>query len=550
MHTIHDIVFEVDIQANNHMNSWEKYYVDFFQDQLLPRVEVIFDQWSAKFSNMDCSIDTLDIAVETNSLNLEELQKEIVQQITQQLQEIQLDGRSFDGTLIAEFTRKDSPFEALLSYLSSGILPKHISVKKFKEWLQTINEFSAEEKTKLTELLADDSQATLRLLSLLRNDYEKLFKVVKTAQQINSQYVQLQESFFLTFMQTMCKVLQISYSYEEAKIWYISLGKSSSLKQFVNTWVQLLTSKVQVENKQIVQKNTSQILKVLVQSIICYEVKKSIQISNTSIGITIHDISSPLSKKEDKIITKAVSSEEIVSKLAKDKIEDETKQKEENATQKNTESSNSIKKKTTSISSLKEIRNTSDSHANKTIKSLEENKQIKKYQSTRSMTNTLLTTEKSGLILLHPFLVTFLKGAELVSEENKITHIEKACVLLHYLATENEEVTDVELSLEKIMLGIPVETVINYEGALSDQDKKLCVELLEAVLQHWVVLKKSTINTLRDMFLKREGELKYTKDDIHLKVERAAQDILLEKIPWNISLIRLKWMEKIMHIEW
>ena len=151
---------------------------------------------------------------------------------------------------------------------------------------------------------------------------------------------------------------------------------------------------------------------------------------------------------------------------------------------------------------------------------------------------------------MHPFLKTFLKGVDLVTENDEIKDIEKACMLLHYLATETEEVTDVELTLEKIILGIPLETIIDYQIPLTANDKALCDELLQAVLTHWVVLKKSTINTLRDMFLKRDGHIRITEDSIKLKIEHMAQDILLEKIPWNISLFRLKWMEKMVHIEW
>jgi len=123
-------------------------------------------------------------------------------------------------------------------------------------------------------------------------------------------------------------------------------------------------------------------------------------------------------------------------------------------------------------------------------------------------------------------------------------------MLLHYLATENEEVTDVELTLEKILLGIPLETIVDCETSLTTKEKALCDELLQAVLSHWVVLKKSTINTLRDMFLKRDGHITITEESIKLKIERLVQDILLEKIPWNTSLFRLRWMEKMIHIEW
>jgi hypothetical protein len=35
-----------------------------------------------------------------------------------------------------------------------------------------------------------------------------------------------------------------------------------------------------------------------------------------------------------------------------------------------------------------------------------------------------------------------------------------------------------------------------------------------------------------------------------LTVERKAQDILLEKLNWNISVIQLKWMTCLLFVDW
>jgi hypothetical protein len=33
-------------------------------------------------------------------------------------------------------------------------------------------------------------------------------------------------------------------------------------------------------------------------------------------------------------------------------------------------------------------------------------------------------------------------------------------------------------------------------------------------------------------------------------VERAAQDVLLDKITWNISLVKLPWVKELLFVEW
>ncbi|WP_420573801.1 contractile injection system tape measure protein [Kordia sp.] len=588
MHTIHDIAFEVDIQNDHQLVSWEQYYVDFFQDKLLPRVERICDDWDKKFPNTKCVIDSIDIHVEVDDINLESLQKEIIQQISKQLMSIQSDGSSYDGTITAKITREASPFDALLKYLSEGILPAFIPISVFKEWLSSINEFTAVEKNRLVNIFETSSEAIQRMLSLLRNDYKKFVIIVNAEQQITTQYIKLEETFFTQFLQAICKGFKLNYDGDQAKIWHKTLGFSSSLQQFSKTLLQLLTPKLQSEGKRLIKKNEKQLSIALLQAIIQYRTTNSITIETAKIGAIVKDIS--VDKNEQKVNEKSRTANETVDKehkKTKDAITSETLNKEVNdVTEKGSTTQeiiqNQAKEQQTTKNQTKDktvaekhqsIENVSGENTQKSIltdaKTVETtNNQIakittntsKEARSNLAKANTNIkkkitgeigiTTEKAGLIILHPFLMTFFKGVDLVTEENTISDIERACMLLHYLATENEEVTDVELTLEKILLGIPLETIVDYDKPLSDNDKNLCDELLKAVLEHWVVLKKSTVNTLRDMFLKRDGRMIITEENSKLTVERAAQDILLEKIPWTISLVRLRWMEKMMHIEW
>ncbi|MEM6721432.1 MAG: contractile injection system tape measure protein [Bacteroidota bacterium] len=596
MHTIHNIVFEVDVNYDNSLVSWEQYYVDFFQERLLPRVERMCDDWDRKHPNSKCVIDTIDINVNVGDLDLESLQKEITQQISQQLHSIQSDGTTTDSKLVATITKEESPFEGLLSYLQNGILSAHISVKTFKEWLGAVAEFTSVEKNKLTALFSTKTETIARMLSLLRNNYEKFVNIVSEKQQITAHYVKLEKAFFQQFLKELCAQFKLSYSKEEAEIWHQTLGFSSSLPQFSKTLIQLLTPKAQAEHKRLMKVNESELAISVLQAITQNEIGKSISInaakiatirkderiqsqkSNTSTiaqrttqksADAVHTIKEKESSSQQKITdaTKTQTNTKISETLQaeennkKNTVKNKETNKTNNTQTHQTTEAHSEEAHTTnnSKSTATEKGSTTDTTKAKTAKEAETTNLAKAKNNTsqtpfsrnRTITNDInLTTEKAGIILLHPFLTRFFNGVGLVNENNEIEDIGKACMLLHFLATETEEVTDVELTLEKILLGIPVETIINYQTPLTDHDKELCEELLKAVLEHWVVLKKSTINTLRDMFLKREGQLTVTKNSINLKIEQAAQDILLEKVPWNISLIRLKWMEKMMHVEW
>ncbi|QHI35483.1 hypothetical protein IMCC3317_08290 [Kordia antarctica] len=564
MHTIHNIAFEVDVNHNDGLVSWEQYYVDFFQNRLLPRVESICDNWDKKYPNTKCAIDSIDINVEVDDLNLETLQKEIIHQISQQLINIQSDGTSSDGKIIARITPEASPFDALLRYLSDGILEAYIPVKSFKEWLNT-SEFTSTEKTKLKTLFIQSSDAIERMLSLLRNDHTAFSALIETKQQFTTQHITLETTFFKQFIKAIFEGFQLYYDNSVASIWHKTLGVSSSITQFSKTFLQLLQPKVQSEGKRITKSNERYISIALLQAIVQHEAGKNITISVSKIGTVVNETSKNqrdttkdvLTQKKDsqqstKDLIDATSDNQLVDEI-EDEAEIENLQTEKDKTEKhqtNEKVSDTIKKE--SEKAITENRNVHEKTAadleNTTANDTESF--LAKAKTPKTLKDVALTTEKSGLILLHPFLTTFLKGADLVTENNEIKDIDKACMLLHYLATENEEVTDVELTLEKIMLGIPLETIIDYQTPLTTEDKALCDELLNAVLTHWVVLKKSTINTLRDMFIKRDGYITITEESIKLKIEHMAQDILLEKVPWNISLFRLKWMEKMVHIEW
>jgi chemotaxis protein histidine kinase CheA len=577
MHIIHDIAFEVAVNYDNSLVSWEQYYVDFFQERLLPRVERICDDWDRKHPNSKCVIDTIDINVDVENIDLEVLQKKIIQQISQQLLHIQSDGKNSEGTVVATITKEASSMDGLLEYLENGLLPERISVKNFKEWLGSVSEFTSVEENTLRTLFATKIDAIARMLSLLRNDYEKLSNIITKQQQITEQFVKLEATFFQQLLKEICTQLKLEYKTEEADIWFKTLGFSSSLPQFTKTFFQLLTPKAAAENKRFTKVDELQFSMLVMQAVAQNEVNHQLQLEVSKVMTIVNDYTSEsqnetqtasdikaafqkekeaqqkeqLAAKEEKQKAKTIEASE--EKKSKTSSKEASKTTETNVSKASKETkgatlSKETQKATNETASAKEqVSNSAEAKAqpNKNTSNSEV------YISRKPIAKEIaLTTEKAGLILLHPFLSRFFQGIGLVDDNHEIKDISKACMLLHYLATETEDVTDVELALEKILLGIPQETVINYQTPLTEKDKEICVELLEAVLEHWVVLKKSTVNTLRDMFLKRDGQISITEKSLKLKIERAAQDVLLDKVPWNISLFRLKCMEKRMHIEW
>lgn len=157
----------------------------------------------------------------------------------------------------------------------------------------------------------------------------------------------------------------------------------------------------------------------------------------------------------------------------------------------------------------------------------------------------------AGLIILHPFLKYFFEGLGLI-ENDQFTNansLHKAVHLLQYTVTQELQNSEEQLVLNKLLCGMPVSEPIPLEVELAKEELEECENLLKAILSQWTVLKTDSPDALRKSFLNREGMLSYGSGWT-LKVERTTLDILLDKLPWAISLIKLPWNREILYVEW
>ncbi|TPG45284.1 contractile injection system tape measure protein [Flavobacterium pectinovorum] len=156
----------------------------------------------------------------------------------------------------------------------------------------------------------------------------------------------------------------------------------------------------------------------------------------------------------------------------------------------------------------------------------------------------------AGLILIHPFLKQLFTNCKLLNKDNSINNTEVAAHLLHYLATAKEQDYEHEMVFEKLLCNIPIDQTINRNITLSDEVKSHANEMLRAVLDHWEVMKKSSVALLQNEYLQRPGKIILTGDNPKVIVERKTQDILLDKISWNIGIVKLAWKNKVIFVDW
>ena len=85
---------------------------------------------------------------------------------------------------------------------------------------------------------------------------------------------------------------------------------------------------------------------------------------------------------------------------------------------------------------------------------------------------------------------------------------------------------------------------------LAEDDRAQAEALLRDAIGHWHVLRGSGVDALRTSFLQRRGLLERRGEGWHLRVEAAPFDVLLGRLPWPLSWVKLPWMTRSLAIDW
>lgn len=158
----------------------------------------------------------------------------------------------------------------------------------------------------------------------------------------------------------------------------------------------------------------------------------------------------------------------------------------------------------------------------------------------------------AGLVLLHPFFSTFFNRLNLLCDNEFVDEVAQvnAMMLCHYLATGEESMQEFDLIIAKILCSYPLEEPINLESILTEEQKGEADAMLSAAIQQWSIIQHTGIGALREGFLQRPGKFYTMNDKLYLHVETGGIDLLLDQLPWNLSLIKLPWMERMLNVIW
>jgi hypothetical protein len=105
--------------------------------------------------------------------------------------------------------------------------------------------------------------------------------------------------------------------------------------------------------------------------------------------------------------------------------------------------------------------------------------------------------------------------------------------------------------LIKVLLGSHPESPLPVcRGLVTQKDREEAEALLQSALTHWSALKNTSIGGLRTAYLQRQALLYEAEHGWKLHVERQPFDMLLETLPWSISIVKLPWMQTAIYTEW
>ncbi|MBW1297072.1 contractile injection system tape measure protein [Aquimarina litoralis] len=163
-----------------------------------------------------------------------------------------------------------------------------------------------------------------------------------------------------------------------------------------------------------------------------------------------------------------------------------------------------------------------------------------------------ISIQNAGLVLFWPFLERFFQNLGVMKEKSfidEVTHNKAICALQYLCDTNDQELFEGALPLNKLLCGFDMDTVVS-PIELSEEEKEISEGLLTAVIGRGPKWKNLSPDGFRASYLCRQGSLRTRDGHWLLQVQRETHDITLEKLPWGFHTIKLPWMKDILVVEW
>jgi Contractile injection system tape measure protein len=173
-------------------------------------------------------------------------------------------------------------------------------------------------------------------------------------------------------------------------------------------------------------------------------------------------------------------------------------------------------------------------------------------ESTGQEVESRYFVENAGLVIFWPYLGSFFSRCGLLREgafTDELTAMQ-AITLLQYLVNGDQKPGEPHLTLNKVLCGWPLNRPLCRFLPLPEGAEEESERLLRSVIDHWSILRNTSPQGLRESFLQRGGVLCDESASWVLQMERRSYDMLLDYLPWGITMVQLSWMTKPLIVQW
>ena len=158
----------------------------------------------------------------------------------------------------------------------------------------------------------------------------------------------------------------------------------------------------------------------------------------------------------------------------------------------------------------------------------------------------------AGLVIFWPYLPRFFTNLGLADGNSFIDDLaaQRAVFLLQNLVAPDPETPESLLSMNKLLCGLDLQRSLPAGFTPTESEQDECAALFAALKLHWNVLAGMSAERIRTDFLQREGILRPCSGNWQLQVENRVQDILVQRLPWPIGVVKLPWMDYAILVHW
>lgn len=163
-----------------------------------------------------------------------------------------------------------------------------------------------------------------------------------------------------------------------------------------------------------------------------------------------------------------------------------------------------------------------------------------------------IPVRNGGLVILWPYLGRLFSRLQLTDGKNFLgdRELSRAIRLTEYVVTGRTDMEEHQLALNKVLCGAPLDFEVPAELDITPEEADLSMKMLQGAIRNWEKLKTTKPDTFRETFLRREAILYRVDERWELVVQRKSYDMLLDTLPWNITMIQLSWMPDRLVVQW